>query len=64
VGLRFNHSSEGKRLRATGAIEANFAPNCALVPFTCNERAIETPLNVKLPVIIEGTRFDMTGSSN
>ena len=28
------------------------------------EKGIETPLNVKLPMIIEGTLFDMSGSSN
>src|ERR1700735_1368368 len=30
----------------------------------CKEKGIETPLNVKLPMIIEGTLFDMSGSSN
>ena len=30
----------------------------------CKEKGIETPLNVKLPMIIEGTLVDMTGSSN
>jgi hypothetical protein len=29
----------------------NFARNRKLVPFTCNERGIETPLDVKLPAI-------------
>jgi hypothetical protein len=30
----------------------------------CNERGIKTPLNMRLPEIIEGTLFDMMGSSN
>jgi len=30
----------------------------------CKEKGIETPLPAKLPMIIEGTLFDMSGSSN
>jgi hypothetical protein len=30
----------------------------------CHEREIETRLHMRLPEIIEGTLFDMTGSSN
>jgi uncharacterized protein YecE (DUF72 family) len=30
----------------------------------CKEKGIETPLNIKVPVVIEGTLFDISGSSN
>ena len=44
---------------------AGFSPATVnLFRTLCNERGIETPLNVQLPMIIEGTLFDMSGSSN
>lgn len=44
---------------------AGFSPaTVELFRSLCKERGIETPLNVKLPMIIEGTLFDMSGSSN
>jgi len=44
---------------------AGFSPATVhLLRSLFNEKGIETPLNVKLPTIIEGTLFDITGSSN
>ena len=44
---------------------AGFSPATVnLFRTLCNERGIKTPLNMRLPEIIEGTLFDMTGSSN
>jgi uncharacterized protein YecE (DUF72 family) len=44
---------------------AGFSPATVnLFRSLCKENGIETPLHVKLPAIIEGTLFDMTGSSN
>jgi uncharacterized protein YecE (DUF72 family) len=44
---------------------AGFSPATVnLFRSLCKEKGIETPLHVKLPAIIEGTLFDMTGSSN
>jgi uncharacterized protein YecE (DUF72 family) len=44
---------------------AGFSPATVhLLRSLFNEKGIETPLNVKLPAIIEGTLFDMSGSSN
>jgi hypothetical protein len=44
---------------------AGFSPaTVSLFRSLCNERGIKTPLNMRLPEIIEGTLFDMSGSSN
>jgi uncharacterized protein YecE (DUF72 family) len=44
---------------------AGFSPaTVALFRSLCNEKGIKTPLNVRLPEIIEGTLFDKSGSSN
>jgi uncharacterized protein YecE (DUF72 family) len=44
---------------------AGFSPaTISLFRSLFKEKGIETPLHVKLPAIIEGTLFDMTGSSN
>jgi uncharacterized protein YecE (DUF72 family) len=44
---------------------AGFGPaTVELFRSLCKEKGIETPLNVQLPMIIEGTLFDMSGSSN
>jgi uncharacterized protein YecE (DUF72 family) len=44
---------------------AGFSPATVnLLRSLFKEKGIETPLNVKLPTIIEGTLFDMSGSSN
>jgi uncharacterized protein YecE (DUF72 family) len=44
---------------------AGFSPATVnLLRSLFKEKGIETPLNVKLPQIIEGTLFDMSGSSN
>jgi uncharacterized protein YecE (DUF72 family) len=44
---------------------AGFSPaTVELFRSLCKAKGIETPLNVKLPTIIEGTLFDMSGSQN
>jgi uncharacterized protein YecE (DUF72 family) len=44
---------------------AGFSPaTVELFRSLCKEKGIETPLRVKLPVVVEGTLFDMSGSSN
>jgi uncharacterized protein YecE (DUF72 family) len=44
---------------------SGFSPaTVSLFRSLCNEKGIETPLNVKLPAIIEGTLFDTSGSQN
>jgi uncharacterized protein YecE (DUF72 family) len=62
-----------EKIQKRGVIQYVYANNhyAGLSPATvslfrslCNERGIKTPLNMRLPEIIEGTLFDMMGSSN